>query len=331
LRPALKFVHNFVISKLTTSLLRNRVASRVNPATHEGSKKMNIRIMLDFTSADEAINALQRIGNVQANAVIHPLDNPEAGANVMAVRQGSTFVAVPLPPAATIAPTAPSTSLLADVGFGQGVTLPAGAIPIPAPASAVAGQSAIAPVAPSGIPAAPPAPTAHAQQPAAAAPAPQVPAAPPTSAPGVVLDKAGLPWDARIHSSTKATIKDGTWRQKRDLDPAIKVAVEAELRAALGANLAATLATATAPAAPPPSIPAQAPASASGVSPSEPAAVEWTFALLMERLTPRMMDGSVLPAQVTAALAKHGLTAVGQLALAPAVVPQIAADLGVTP
>ncbi|MCK5126799.1 MAG: hypothetical protein KAR42_11135, partial [candidate division Zixibacteria bacterium] len=39
-----------------------------------------------------------------------------------------------------------------------------------------------------------------------------------TPPPGPVnshLDSAGLPWDARIHSKNKSTVKNGTWRPKR--------------------------------------------------------------------------------------------------------------------
>lgn len=46
------------------------------------------------------------------------------------------------------------------------------------------------------------------------------------------LDKTGLPYDARIHSSTKAVNNDGTWRNKRGVDPALLTSVTAELRAA---------------------------------------------------------------------------------------------------
>jgi hypothetical protein len=45
------------------------------------------------------------------------------------------------------------------------------------------------------------------------------------------LDKNGFPWDARIHSSSKNTNQDGTWRYTRGGDPAVRAQVEAELRA----------------------------------------------------------------------------------------------------
>lgn len=50
--------------------------------------------------------------------------------------------------------------------------------------------------------------------------------------PGVQVDKRGLPWDARIHASSKAINQtDGLWRAKRGIDPAIVPGVEEELRA----------------------------------------------------------------------------------------------------
>lgn len=67
-----------------------------------------------------------------------------------------------------------------------------------------------------------------------------IPVAPASAAPGSVasveLDKNGLPWDARIHASTKAMNVDKTWRTKRGVDPALVTQVEAELRAVLGVS-----------------------------------------------------------------------------------------------
>ena len=60
---------------------------------------------------------------------------------------------------------------------------------------------------------------------------PPPPAAPP---PGIDVDAAGMPWDGRIHSSSKAKVADGTWRQKRNLDPALLSSVTAELKQTMG-------------------------------------------------------------------------------------------------
>lgn len=65
----------------------------------------------------------------------------------------------------------------------------------------------------------------------------EVPAVPVSTVPEVPavgrvdLDSAGCPWDARIHTSNKATIGDGTWRKKPGVDPALFESVKAELMA----------------------------------------------------------------------------------------------------
>lgn len=49
------------------------------------------------------------------------------------------------------------------------------------------------------------------------------------SADAPAFDKAGIPWDKRIHSSSKATNEDGTWRKRRNLSDVTYAAVMAEL------------------------------------------------------------------------------------------------------
>lgn len=50
-------------------------------------------------------------------------------------------------------------------------------------------------------------------------------------------DNTGLPWDERIHASTKALTAKGEWKKRRGVDPATVAAVEAELRAPTAAVL----------------------------------------------------------------------------------------------
>jgi hypothetical protein len=45
----------------------------------------------------------------------------------------------------------------------------------------------------------------------------------------VSVDSSGLPWDARIHSTSRSLNADGTWRAKRGLNTDAKVQVEKEL------------------------------------------------------------------------------------------------------
>lgn len=51
----------------------------------------------------------------------------------------------------------------------------------------------------------------------------------PTS-PASDVDAKGLPWDHRIHASSKAKNADGSWRAKRGVDAALVASVEDELR-----------------------------------------------------------------------------------------------------
>lgn len=100
--------------------------------------------------------------------------------------------------------------------------------------------------------------------PAPVADIPDIPAAPATIAATpaltigepVKLDSDGLPWDDRIHASSKGITQDGKWRQKRGVDKTLLVTVEAELRklmnipappAAATATQTATTATVTLP------------------------------------------------------------------------------------
>lgn len=60
----------------------------------------------------------------------------------------------------------------------------------------------------------------------------------PPQPPGIQVDSKGMPWDARIHASTRAFVADGTWRQRRNIDPITVIAVENELRSVLTGNAA---------------------------------------------------------------------------------------------
>lgn len=53
-------------------------------------------------------------------------------------------------------------------------------------------------------------------------------------APGIEVDSAGMPWDHRIHASSRAKVADGTWRQRRNLDPNVLAQVQAEMLQVMG-------------------------------------------------------------------------------------------------
>lgn len=50
---------------------------------------------------------------------------------------------------------------------------------------------------------------------------------------GTKLDSTGLPWDNRIHASTKTTNADGKWKKRKGVDAAEVTVVEAQLRQVL--------------------------------------------------------------------------------------------------
>lgn len=86
--------------------------------------------------------------------------------------------------------------------------------------------------APTAIPPAPAnAPASENQSPVPAAPS-GTPADSASAALAVAnagsLDKAGFPWDARIHTANKSTIGDGSWRKKPGVDANLVVQVRAE-------------------------------------------------------------------------------------------------------
>ena len=149
------------------------------------------------------------------------------------------------------------------------------------------------------------------------------PAAP---APAANLDSRGLPWDGRIHASTRALLQDGSWRRKRDTDPAYVAQVEAELRGAVAAPAVPppppTVAAAAVPASPESSAPAVPPAPGGGTA--EPL----TFAGLLQRVTAAVAGGKITQAQVVEACGTLGVPSLPVLATRPDLVPSVATLLG---
>ena len=69
-------------------------------------------------------------------------------------------------------------------------------------------------------------------------------------------DTNGIPWDERIHASSKALTDKGVWRKKRGVSDSYYAEVEAELKAAATQPAPAIPAMPEQPAAPAPSMPA---------------------------------------------------------------------------
>lgn len=127
------------------------------------------------------------------------------------------------------------------------------------------------------------------------------------------LDKNGLPWDERIHSSSKNKNADETWRYLRGGDVDLRATVEAELRA--------KMANAETPPAPPaddnagdvpPPPPPPAPAAAADAPPPPPPVVEpqadpaptgVTAAAVFKRVTELKASGKIDQSGIDMALA----------------------------
>lgn len=117
------------------------------------------------------------------------------------------------------------------------------------------------------------------------------------------VDAKGFAWDGRIHSSSKALNKDGTWRYMRGADKAEIDRVEAELR---GAPPVPPAAAADAPPPPPAPIPAEA-------LPVPPAPPSVNGGSLFKRLNDLKKAGKLDEATVQTALDTVGLASMADL------------------
>lgn len=189
------------------------------------------------------------------------------------------------------------------------------AAPLAAPSFVAAAPLSIAPEAAMAIMV----PPASAPLPPVVSPAtttPPVPVEPAPSTSALVVDKKGIPWDERIHASSKAFIADGTWRTKRGVDAALVTQVEAELRGF--ADLAATTpAPAPAPIPAPPPAPAPV-AAAAGLSPYTQLVVDVSKAMTGKGLNPNV---------VVEACAALGVANLGEVQHRPELVEPIRAML----
>lgn len=161
-----------------------------------------------------------------------------------------------------------------------------------------------------------------------------------------LLDSEGLPWDARIHSTNKATVADGTWRLRRKPKELDEVQWQAEIKTVrneleqlMAIELeddtpepAAVFAPAPPPVVeshvdvPPPPVETVTVAPPVIVPPPPVANVEpMTFPKLMTFLTER--TGRITLEQVNELVAKHGLTRIDQLSQRPELIAAFVADV----
>ena len=157
---------------------------------------------------------------------------------------------------------------------------------------------------PAFVPPAPVAPGMAALMAMAAAPVPL--------APGVELelDIKGVPWDERIHASTKSKVQSGEWKTKRGVDPATIAAVEAE-----AGDAAAPFVLPVAPLAP--ALPVAL----------LPSADPTTFEQLMPRVTAAIAAGLFRPTALGEICASHGLASIVTLQTNQQYVPLVWAEM----
>jgi hypothetical protein len=197
----------------------------------------------------------------------------------------------------------------------------------------------------------PPVP-AIAPAPVAIASIPAPPAAPQAPSPGIVgeVDADGLPWDGRIHSSSKKKTADNRWKVARNMDPELVKRVRGELIALRdaangGAAPAAPAAPAPAPvvsmAPPAPPAPPAAPpfvnlmtgqppapaAPAPVVSADDPAESAKRFTLLLQHISGLINTKQITAPQVNEALAKLGIPQLGLLNKRPDLYDTVRADI----
>ena len=151
----------------------------------------------------------------------------------------------------------------------------------------------------------------------------EVPTTPTPVASGVDLDSEGLPWDNRIHASSKAFLaKGGGWKKKRGVDPAIVEKVEAELRLVM-AQPETRLTEPTAETVPPAPTPAEVTTEATPPPPVAAGSIT-TFPDLMAAITASGIDQAI----VKGACEAVGVTAFPLLAAHPDLIPAVAERLG---
>jgi hypothetical protein len=164
---------------------------------------------------------------------------------------------------------------------------------------------------------------ASTSQPLSAPPPPAPPAVPsvPTAAQATdnpaPVDKEGLPWDARIHSSSRAIIADGTWKLRRGVDPTEVASVKSQLKSLMALPAPETQA-------PPPPVPA---ARSHYLADQPGFQQQVTMTDLIGRMSASIVAGKLTPAQINEACAKHGVSEFILLSSRPDLVPIIDAEM----
>jgi len=162
-----------------------------------------------------------------------------------------------------------------------------------------------------------------------APPAPAPPAAPEAPAPaatatsGVKVDAAGLPWDSRIHASTKTQTRNGHWKKRKGVDDGTRRAVEAELKQLMAVPTPASAEdTAPSTAAPAKSTAPPAPTPTPAAAPTaEPESM--TFAEFLRHVAERVQTGQVTMDRVNEIVKGQGIENLSLMSSRPDLIPTV--------
>lgn len=144
---------------------------------------------------------------------------------------------------------------------------------------------------------------------------------------GQELDAAGLPWDNRIHSRTKAKTSDGKWRYRRGSTDAEINQIENDLRKIMAIPSAAPAPVAPVPPAPvvPAGImPTPPPQFADALIPTSP---EIDFPYFMDKVGHWVHTKKLTQVEVLELLKGHGIPNIPSLATRVDLIPQIIVEL----
>jgi hypothetical protein len=153
-----------------------------------------------------------------------------------------------------------------------------------------------------------------------------------------ILDAAGMPWDERIHASTREQNKDGTWRRRRNLPQEIWDSVMAEY-ASRTASPPPPLIAPTDPGAPYVAPPPPAPMTAviadlappPPMDPAPPPPTGPTLATAMPAITNALQDGRLTLMKLNDTLHTLGVPGLPSLKDTPDLIPAVMAGLGLVP
>lgn len=144
------------------------------------------------------------------------------------------------------------------------------------------------------------------------------------------LDKSGIPWDERIHASSKSLTADGLWRKKRGVEESLIAVVEAELRALMGLPAPAPVMVAPAPpnptvaaAVPIPAAPTSVPVATVEASAPPNADGRQGFVNLVGRASSLIQANKLTQAELMSACGSVGVPSLPLLANRLDLVPQV--------